>query len=317
MVWLGYLYAFLGFIMLILWQLFPNVFIWGYLIFLIIYTYFAIGLFIMPSFFPEPEQKRRILNILSNDEYSFFKRNYAYFIYPLAILQWYSASWILFFTVPFFGAIFLLREMYLHSIFAFFSMIVLYINISYLDYPKTVFTLLRKGRTYPWIINWADKYQRIKSFLEKEYDKTLEEATKVYPDQKEGADNNTIHLKVLCIDPYQGNLESLKEILKIKKYIMVDTLHTGDINEAILKLERNEYDLIFYQLYPYGFKLLSYIKTHNPNTKVVVYAAYASDEIFNEALKLGALEYLRMPWLMDEIYALVEKAANELGKDLS
>ncbi|MBU0672101.1 MAG: response regulator, partial [Candidatus Margulisbacteria bacterium] len=56
-----------------------------------------------------------------------------------------------------------------------------------------------------------------------------------------------------------------------------------------------------------GIEVLKKLKEIDPNLEVVIVTAYASESSHANAITLGALEYLRKPFLMEEIYELVER----------
>jgi len=123
-------------------------------------------------------------------------------------------------------------------------------------------------------------------------------------------------MKILVVDDMIGIVESFKEILKIKGCYVKGAL-SGE--EALDILSKESFDLMFTGFkMPVmdGMELLKIIQGKYPNMKRVMVTAYASEESVKKAFELGAMEYLRKPFLMPEVYALVERAAKELGKDL-
>ena len=114
--------------------------------------------------------------------------------------------------------------------------------------------------------------------------------------------------KVLVVDDHNGVLESFKEILKIKDY---DVAGFGTGKEAIESMKTVKYDFAFVDLkMPEmdGIEVLKKIKEIDPAVEVIIVTAYASEESFANAITLGAMEYLRKPFLMGEVYALAERA---------
>jgi DNA-binding response OmpR family regulator len=49
----------------------------------------------------------------------------------------------------------------------------------------------------------------------------------------------------------------------------------------------------------------------------MIVTAYASEESFANAITLGAMEYLRKPFLMGEVYALAERALRRRREKLA
>jgi len=121
-------------------------------------------------------------------------------------------------------------------------------------------------------------------------------------------------IRIACVDDEPSVLESLKMILKIKDY-EVDTYPNG--SAAIAGFQKKKYDIAFVDMIlpmeegktekTGGIQVLKKIKEISPETEVVIVTAYASESTHADAIKLGALEYLRKPFLMDEIYELVDR----------
>ena len=115
-------------------------------------------------------------------------------------------------------------------------------------------------------------------------------------------------VKVLVIDDEPSVLESFKMILKIKDYD-VDTFADGP--SALKEMKKDKYDVAFIDLkLPVmgGIEILKNLKEIDPGLEVIIVTAYATESSHANAITLGALEYLRKPFLMEEIYELVERA---------
>jgi DNA-binding NtrC family response regulator len=121
-------------------------------------------------------------------------------------------------------------------------------------------------------------------------------------------------VNIAVIDDEPSVLESFEMILKIKDY-EVATFANG--SSAISSFQNNKYDIAFVDMIiPVeegktekngGIQILKKIKEMDPTTEVIIVTAYASEQNKSEAIKLGALEYLRKPFLMEEIYELVDR----------
>ncbi len=123
--------------------------------------------------------------------------------------------------------------------------------------------------------------------------------------------------KVLVVDDFNGVLESFKEILRIKDY-EVFTFQAG--KDAIESMKTTKYDFAFVDLkMPEmdGIEVLKKIKEMDPSVEVIIVTAYASEESFANAITLGAMEYLRKPFLMGEVYALAERALRKRREKLA
>ncbi len=112
---------------------------------------------------------------------------------------------------------------------------------------------------------------------------------------------------IMVVDDEPSVLESFKMILKIKDYD-VDTFADGP--SALAQLKPTEYQIAFVDLKlpgMDGIQVLQKIKETDPNVEVAIVTAYATEASHANAITLGALEYLRKPFLMEEIYELVER----------
>ena len=114
-------------------------------------------------------------------------------------------------------------------------------------------------------------------------------------------------VRIMIIDDERGVRESFEMILKIKDY-EVTTFEDGE--SAIANLKKDMFDMAFvdYKLPGMdGIEVLKKIKEIDPNVEVCIVTAYASETSHANAITIGALEYLRKPFLMEEIYELVER----------
>jgi len=114
-------------------------------------------------------------------------------------------------------------------------------------------------------------------------------------------------VRIMVIDDEPSILESFKMILKIKDY---DVSTFPDGPTALSQLEKGKFDMAFidYKLPGMdGLEVLKKIKETDPEVEVVIVTAYATEASHANAITLGALEYLRKPFLMEEIYELVDR----------
>jgi two-component system NtrC family response regulator len=111
----------------------------------------------------------------------------------------------------------------------------------------------------------------------------------------------------MVVDDEPSVLESFKMILKIKDY---DVATFPDGPTALAGIEKGKFDLAFidYKLPGMdGLEVLRKLKELDPAIEVIIVTAYATESSHANAITLGALEYLRKPFLMEEIYELVER----------
>jgi len=113
---------------------------------------------------------------------------------------------------------------------------------------------------------------------------------------------------IMVVDDEPSVLESFKMILKIKDY-EVETFPDGPT--AMASFTKGKFDVAFvdYKLPGMdGLEVLRRIKETDADVEVIIVTAYATDANHANAITLGALEYLRKPFLMEEIYELVDRA---------
>lgn len=115
-------------------------------------------------------------------------------------------------------------------------------------------------------------------------------------------------VRIMVVDDEPSVLESFKMILKIKDY-EVETFSDGQ--SAISGITKGKFDVAFVDLKlpgMGGLEILKKIKEVDPDVEVNIVTAYATDATHANAISLGAMEYLRKPFLMEEIYELVDRA---------
>jgi len=120
-------------------------------------------------------------------------------------------------------------------------------------------------------------------------------------------------MKILVIFPYESVRNSFKMILKIKDH---EVLEAPD-GESGLKLIDSDIGIVFtdYKMPGInGIEVIKKIKEKYQSIPVVMVSAYASDAVRNDALNNGAFEYIRMPFLMEEIYEIVQRSIGEKEK---
>ncbi|MFO7884622.1 MAG: sigma-54 dependent transcriptional regulator [Desulfobacteraceae bacterium] len=84
----------------------------------------------------------------------------------------------------------------------------------------------------------------------------------------------------------------------------------SDGNEALKKLEKNNFDVLFVDMKMPGmdgFEVLEQVKQIYPDTAVVIMTAYGSIDSAVKAMKTGALDYLLKPFKPDQLALVMEK----------
>jgi DNA-binding NtrC family response regulator len=128
--------------------------------------------------------------------------------------------------------------------------------------------------------------------------------------------------RIAVIDDEQTVLESFNLVLQIKNYNITLFERATDFFE---KFETGKYDVIFLDLFlkkdppPYnrdskdgGIEALKKIKELDPKVQVVVVTGYATERTHVNAITYGAMEYLNKPFVMEDIYELVNRALRKI-----
>ena len=111
---------------------------------------------------------------------------------------------------------------------------------------------------------------------------------------------------ILVCDDEEGIRESLKLILE-KDYDVVFA-ETGD--EAIRKMRSAPMDLAILDIKmpkKDGLETLKELKKINPSLKVIIATGYKSTDVAQEAMKLGAVDYVVKPFNRKTITEVVKK----------
>ena len=115
--------------------------------------------------------------------------------------------------------------------------------------------------------------------------------------------------RILVVDDEPSVLESFQMILKIRDYL-VTTAQT--VEDAYQKADSESFDVAFVDLrlngHEEGIDVLRHLKGKNPSPEVIMVTAYASERTKANAIEIGAMEYISKPFLMEEIYDLVNRA---------
>lgn len=113
--------------------------------------------------------------------------------------------------------------------------------------------------------------------------------------------------KVLVVDDEESILWVFKKALE-KKDVVVHTAGTAE--QALAKLERNRYLLIFADIFMEGMsglELLTKVKARKPSPPVVIMTAQDTMNNTIEAMRQGAYDYVSKPFDLQEIYDLLNR----------
>jgi DNA-binding NtrC family response regulator len=115
--------------------------------------------------------------------------------------------------------------------------------------------------------------------------------------------------RILVVDDDQSLCEVLRISLKREGHDVV--VHSDPV-QGLSAFEKNEFDLVIQDVkMPKmdGLDLLKKIKTHSPETPVVVITAFSTWDRAVEAMRLGAYDYIRKPFDMSvDIKSTVKRA---------
>ena len=115
--------------------------------------------------------------------------------------------------------------------------------------------------------------------------------------------------KILLADDDLQLLATLQEFLAAQGY---EVTAATDGHEAMAALQDQEFALAFLDLMLPGYSgldLLSHLKTHTPDTEVVLFTGHAGLQSAVQALRLGAYDYLvKADLRLTDLQALVSRA---------
>ncbi|MFT5692880.1 MAG: diguanylate cyclase (GGDEF)-like protein/PAS domain S-box-containing protein [Oceanicoccus sp.] len=122
--------------------------------------------------------------------------------------------------------------------------------------------------------------------------------------------NNKIpsHAHILLTDDDPRMLDSLRLLLELSNY-KIDTASGGQ--SAIDKLSNNQYDLVLLDLkmpVVTGHDVMQFMSENNINTLTIVVSGETSMHDIGNALKHGAYDYIKKPYIPEELTATVNNA---------
>ncbi|MBL6692165.1 MAG: response regulator [Pseudomonadales bacterium] len=122
---------------------------------------------------------------------------------------------------------------------------------------------------------------------------------------------------VLIVDDEPGQLDSLSELMTLSGY-EVNTASSG--NEAIKLLQENLYDTILLDLNMpngSGYDVIDHVVDNGVHVKVIVVSGNTDFDSTRNALKQGAYDFLKKPYVPDELLATVKNATSKKQLELA
>jgi two-component system response regulator (stage 0 sporulation protein F) len=121
--------------------------------------------------------------------------------------------------------------------------------------------------------------------------------------------------KILVVDDEQEVCEKMAELISRHFVSNVDTALNG--REALDKLRKDKFDLVVLDIRMPGLSGIDVIKEavkFTPETKILAVSAYDSQEVANEAIKYGAIDFIHKPQTVAGIERKVKDVLKKIGK---
>ncbi len=119
--------------------------------------------------------------------------------------------------------------------------------------------------------------------------------------------------RILVVDDELIVIKSAERVLKSEGYQIEGALGG---REAILKIERGNFDLVFTDLkMPEvdGITLIRWVKKSRPNVGIVIITGYPSQDTMKEALELGIIDYVPKPFTPSVLLDVTKRAVEWAG----
>jgi len=115
--------------------------------------------------------------------------------------------------------------------------------------------------------------------------------------------------RILVVDNEAGILSVLSTLLKAEGYEVVPTRESDKALEIVKSDEKFDLMIFDVRMTPVsGMQLLKVSRELRPSTAVIILTAYATVESAIEALRLGAFDYVKKPFEVDELLITVQHA---------
>lgn len=115
--------------------------------------------------------------------------------------------------------------------------------------------------------------------------------------------------RVLVVDNEAGILSVLSTLLRAEGYEVVPIRESDKALETVQSAERFDLMIFDIRMTPVdGMQLLRVAREKHSSIPVIILTAYATVETAIEALRLGAFDYIRKPFAVDEILITIRRA---------
>jgi DNA-binding NtrC family response regulator len=120
-----------------------------------------------------------------------------------------------------------------------------------------------------------------------------------------------LNILVLDDEPIVG--KRLRPALEKSGYA-VDVVETGA--EAIRLIDERDYDIVVTDIRMEGLDglgVLRHAQARSPRTLVIMITGYATVDVAREALTLGAFDFIAKPFKLDDLRAVIARAAERIA----
>jgi len=121
--------------------------------------------------------------------------------------------------------------------------------------------------------------------------------------------------RILVVDDEEDVRERMSELILRHFACKVDTAANG--REALDKLRKDKFDLVVLDIRMPGLSGIDVIKEaakFTPETKILAVSAYDSQDVANEAIKYGAIDFIHKPQTAEGIERKVKDVLKKIGK---
>ena len=125
----------------------------------------------------------------------------------------------------------------------------------------------------------------------------------------DGKQGQSGRIKVLLVDDEEGYVNVLAKRMT-KRRVEVSTALSG--SEAIQTLRKKDFDVAVVDLKMEdidGIEVLKIFKKMDPELPVVMLTGHGSEKAARDGLALGAFDYLTKPYDLEDLLAVITKAA--------